>query len=334
MNKHQRIQAALRGEAVDRTPLSLWRHYHCADRSARDLSTATLALAREYNLDLVKITPCGLYAVEDWAQGCIDYPGTEHEPPYLQNPAVTAPADWRNLPALDPDSGALTRELETVRRIAAGLEGATPSMMTIFSPLTLAYKLAGGQVVEHLRQQPAHLDAGLEIIAETTTRLARASLEAGANGIFFATQMASHQWLSPGEYAEFGQRYDLAVLNAIAGLSAITVLHLHGQQVFFDLANRYPIHAISWHNWETSPNLTDARNLTDRAFLTGLDRSLLAQGPVSGIQAQVRQVLAETEGRGLILAPSCVIPTKTPAAHLVAVCAATKTSISRRPQAG
>ncbi len=315
MDKRSRVQAALRGEAVDRVPLSLWRHFHREDRTPQGLAVATLALVLEYDLDLVKLTPSGLYAVEDWGGERIVYPGTEDDPPFLRTPAVTEPADWRRLPVLDPVAGALGRELQAVRLVAAGLGGQTPLLMTVFSPLTLAYKLAGGRVINHLRQHPTDLHAGLETIAETTARFARAALEAGADGLFFATQLAGHRWLTPAEYEEFGQSYDLAVLDR----SAITVLHLHGQDVFFDLVNRYPIHAVSWHDRETAPSLADARRLTDRAFITGLDRELLERGPVAAIQNQAREALSQTEGRGLILAPSCVIPTTAPAAHLQAV---------------
>lgn len=319
MNKHQRIQAALRGEAVTPAPLSLWRHYFCRDRTAQGLAEVSLALAREYDLDLVKLTPCGLYAVEDWAGEQIEFPDLEHKAPFLYTPVVTHPAGWRRLSPLDPNSGALGREILAIRLVSTGLGGETPFVMTVFSPLTLAFKLVGETVVEHLRQYPADLHAGLEILAETTVRFARAALAAGADGLFFATQLANHRWLTQAEYEEFGQRYDLAVLDAVADQSAITILHLHGQGVFFDLANRYPIHAVSWHDQETFPNLAQARQLTDRTFLTGLDRDLLDRGPVEAIQAQIRAALAQTEGRGIILAPCCVIPTTSPPAHLRAV---------------
>jgi uroporphyrinogen decarboxylase len=323
MDRHQRIKAALRHEPVDRVPLSLWRHFHCEDRTPQGLAKATLSLAREYDLDLVKLTPCGLYAVEDWAGERIAFPGTDHAAPYLPRPAVASPTSWRRLQVLEPTAGALSRELEAVRLVAAGLGGETPFLMTVFSPLTLAYKLAGEAVVEHLREHPADLHAGLEVIAGTTVRFAQAALQAGADGLFFATQLAGHHWLTPAEYGEFGERYDLAVLQAVVSgaetASKITVLHLHGQDIFFDLVNRYPLHAVSWHDRETAPNLAKARQLTDRAFITGLDRNLIGDGPTAAIQAQVREAVAQTGGRGLILAPSCVIPTTAPAAHLQAV---------------
>jgi uroporphyrinogen decarboxylase len=323
VDKQERVRAALHGQPVDRVPLSLWRHYHGQDRTPRGLAQATLDLARAYDLDLVKLTPCGLYGVEDWAGDRIEYPGTEHDAPRLRRPAVVDPAAWRRLSPLEPTAGALGRELEAIRLVARGLAGRTPFLMTVFSPLTLAYKLAGEVVVEHLRQDPADLHTGLAILAETTARFAQAALAAGATGLFFATQMASHRWLTPDEYGEFGVRYDLAVLQAVAGRNdgppAILALHLHGREVFFDLANRYPVDAVSWHDRETPPGLAGARQRTDRAFLTGLDRDLLDSGPPPAIQAQVWETLEQTGGRGLILAPSCVIPTTAPATHLQAV---------------
>ena len=319
MNKRERIRAALRGEPIDRVPLSLWQHCHQEDRTPEGLAGRTVALAQEYDLDLVKLTPCGLYAVEDWASMQIIYPGTEHEPPFLYVPAVIEPDAWRQLVPLDPEEGALGRTLETTRLVSGSLAGEIPFVMTIFSPLTLAFKLAGADVVHHLRERPADLEAGLETLTQTTIHFTRAALAAGADGLFFATQMASQSWLARTEYQVFGIRYDLQVLDAVAGQSAITILHLHGQEIFFDIADRYPIHALSWHDQETAPSLAEARQRTALTFVTGLDRFLLGQGPPPEIQAQARRALRQTKGRGLILAPSCVIPTFAPPEHLQAV---------------
>lgn len=319
MDRWTRIQATLRGEAPDRVPFSLWRHFHREDRTAQGLAAATLDLVRTYDLDLVKLTPSGLYAVEDWARGQIVYPGTDHDPPWLRRPAVGRPAAWRHLPPLAPHAGALARELEAVRLVATGLAGSRPVLMTIFSPLTLAYKLAGEGIASHWRQHPADLHAGLEVIAHVTARFAQAALGEGADGLFFATQLASRRWMRWAEYQEFGVHYDLAVLNEVASHSLVTVLHLHGQEPFFELANLYPVDAVSWHDRETEPGLVEARTRTDRAFLTGLDRELLGHGPATSIAAQAREAVNQTKGRGLILAPSCVIPTTVSPAHLQAV---------------
>ena len=138
-----------------------------------------------------------------------------------------------------------------------------------------------------------------------------------ASGLFFATQMATGEYFTPREYRRYGEPHDLAVLRA-AGDAEIIVLHLHGQDVFFDLVNRYPVHAVSWHDRETDPSLAEARAQTRKPFLAGLDRHLLESGPVAEITAQAHDAIAQTDRRGLILAPSCVIPPHTPAEHLSA----------------
>lgn len=44
MSKWQRIEATIRGEAVDRTPLSMWVHYHLQDRGPQRLAESTYRL--------------------------------------------------------------------------------------------------------------------------------------------------------------------------------------------------------------------------------------------------------------------------------------------------
>ncbi len=327
MGKQERIQAALRGEPVDRVPLALWRHFHGEDRDPVALARATADLARRYDLDLVKLTPSGLYAVEDGGAEII-YPGTETDPPYLARSAVVAPEGWRALRQRGVLSSskdgptALERELAAIRLTRRQLGPDWPLVMTIFSPLTLAYKLAGERLADHLRTDPDAVHVGLRTLTTVTTAFAHAALEAGADGLFFASQWICAGFCSRQVYEAFGLRYDLEVLEAVRQRSRITILHMHGNDVFFDLAERYPVDALSWHDRETPPSLAKARGQTGRAFITGLDRELLRAGPPEAIAAQARDAVRQTGGRGLILAPACVIPPETPEAHLRAVLAA------------
>ena len=276
-------------------------------------------LVRAYDLDLVKLTPCGLYAIEDYARDCIVCPGTEHDAPYLQRTAVSSAENWLGLRVLKPDEGALGRELKTLARVASALKGEIPVLMTVYSPITLAFKLAGPETLRHLRESPEKLHTGLATLMGTTIRFGLAALAAGADGLFLATQLASRRWLTVSEYMAFGTTYDLGILAETAKRAAMTVLHLHGTEVYFDLAEEYPVDAVSWHDKETAPSLRDARRRTNKAFVTGLDRDLVNRGPPSVIKRRVREAIAAVHGRGLILAPCCVLPTTTPHLHLQAV---------------
>jgi uroporphyrinogen decarboxylase len=192
-------------------------------------------------------------------------------------------------------------------------------VMTIYSPLTLAHKLAGDGLVGHLQTAPDAVHVGLRVLTAVTTAFAHAALDAGADGLFFASQWICGGFCTREQYEEFGLQYDLEVLEGVSERSRITILHLHGADVFFDLVDDYPVDALSWHDRETAPSLAEARQRTDLGFITGLDRDLLRDGPADAVAAQARDAIAQTGGRGLVLAPACVIPPETPLSHLRAL---------------
>jgi uroporphyrinogen decarboxylase len=319
VNKRERVDAALHGEVVDRVPVAMWRHFHKRDQSPGELAQATLEFYRHYDLDLIKVTPSGLYGIEDWG-AAIRHSNEDDVPPQLRRPVVDAPEAWRDLVALTVHEGALGRELEALSTIRSKLaHDQVPVFMTVFSPLTLAYKLAGAPVVEHLREHPDDLHFGLATIAETTVRFGVATLSAGADGIFFATQLARSDMVSEDEYRRFGERYDMIVLEHLAHLTSWIILHLHGQNVFFDLVHHYPVSAVSWHDRETQPSLREALTRTDKTLMAGIERNLLVTGSPQDVAEQVRDAHRQTEGGQLILAPSCVIPPEATEENLRAV---------------
>ena len=65
MNKSQRIEAAIKGEAVDRIPFSVWYHLSAFDQDPVSLAEETAALTKKYDYDFVKMMPFGLYGVQD-----------------------------------------------------------------------------------------------------------------------------------------------------------------------------------------------------------------------------------------------------------------------------
>ncbi len=328
LNKRERVYAALLGEPVDHLPVSMWRHFHKQDQSPEGLAEATLEFFRRYDLDLIKVTPSGLYGIEDWGAS-IRHSNDDDTPPRLKRPVVEEPEDWRQLAALSVKQGALGRELRALDAIRAGLAQSDippPILMTLFSPLTLAYKLAGNVVQEHLRNHPDDLHFGLATIAETTARFGIAALTAGADGIFFATQLARSSLLTADEYRTFGQRYDLIVLEYVTDQTDLMVLHLHGEDIFFDLVHYYPVTAVSWHDREGGPSLREAAAQTRKALMAGLDGNLLASGSPEEIAEQVHDARRQTGCQRLILAPACVVPPEAPERNLQAVVEAARTT--------
>ncbi|MFQ5881041.1 MAG: uroporphyrinogen decarboxylase family protein [Candidatus Methylomirabilales bacterium] len=320
MTKGERILAAVEGRAVDRPPVSFWRHFPQLDEDPVSLAEALITFHTRYDLDFIKVMPTGVYCVEDW--GCrVAYRGALDGSKVCIDHAIKSSRDWERIRPLDPEKGALGRELACLRRVVKERRDDAPILQTLFSPLTIAKKLAGDQqFLTDLRERPALIHGALEVITETMSRYAAACLEAGGDGIFFATQMAPADLLTVEEYRTFAEPYDRRILELVAARSRFSVLHVHGLNVRFEVMAAYPTAAINWHDRRTAPSLREARGQFQGAVVGGLNEvQTLREGPEEAVRAEVQDALRQTAGRGHIVAPGCVVPLDVPEAHLRAV---------------
>jgi uroporphyrinogen decarboxylase len=327
MTKRERVIATLARRPVDRPPVSFWRHVPDVDHSARGLADAMLAWQRRWDLDFVKVMSSGVYCVEDW--GCkVAYTGSPNGAKQCTEHAVKTTSGWARIKPLDPGAGALGRELEAVRLIVAGDTGGAPVLHTLFSPVTIARKLAGDRLREDLHANPAAVLPALEAITETVIRYAAASIEAGADGVFFATQAASSDVMSRDDNTRFDTLYTRRALESLVGRSTFTLLHIHGKDIYFDdLTSTLPIHAVNWHDRLTPPTLGEAQRRFAGAVAGGLAESrTMRTGPVGAVMGDVDDAIEQTRGRGVFVAPGCVLPLDVPDAHLEAVVATVKQS--------
>jgi uroporphyrinogen decarboxylase len=319
MTKRERVLAAVARRPVDRPPVAFWRHVPEVDHRPEGLAQAMLDFHRRWDLDLVKVMSSGVYCVEDW--GCrVAYQGALSGAKQCTEHAVRARGDWARIRPLDPGGGALGRELEAIRLIRKGRVDDAPILMTLFSPLTIALKLAGDRVREDLRADEAAVRPALEAITDTMVRYAAAALEAGADGLFFATQTGSPAFITLEENARWGAPYARRVLEAVRGRSALTLLHIHGLDIYFDQLTALPVDAVNWHDRLTAPTLGEGRRRFAGAVVGGVaEGTTLRRGPVTAIADEVRDALRQTEGVGVVVGPGCVVPLDVPEAHLAAV---------------
>jgi len=319
MTKRERVLAAVARRPVDRPPVAFWRHVPDVDHTADGLAAAMLDFHRRWDLDLVKVMSSGVYCVEDW--GCrVAYAGSPFGAKQCTEHAVRTRDDWARIGPLDPGAGALGRELEAVRLIRKGRADDAPILHTLFSPLTIARKLAGDRVRDDLRAAEAVVRPALEAITETMIRYARSALEAGADGLFFATQTGTPEFITAEENARWGAPYARRVLEAVRGVAALTLLHVHGRDIYFDQLAALPVEAVNWHDRLTAPALGEGQRRFGGAVVGGLGESTtLRRGPVTAIGAEVRDALRQTAGVGVIVGPGCVVPLDVPDAHLAAV---------------
>ncbi|MFO1323439.1 MAG: uroporphyrinogen decarboxylase family protein [Burkholderiales bacterium] len=309
MTKSERVRSALRGEAPDRPPYGFWTHLPGIDLDPERLAQATAAFCARYDLDFVKSMPNGLYCVEDWGAVC-DYSEIERGGvAKVVVPAVKTAGDWTRLRRADVFSGSFGRELAHLRRLKERVGPDVPVLATVFSPLTIAAKLGNGIHRDHLAHEPEALRRGLETITDVTCAFARAAIESGCAGVFFAVQEAQRETLDESAYRTFGEPYDRRVLAAAKAAGGwFNVLHMHGDGVMFELLRTYDVAALNWHIGETPPSIAEYRDSGGRSpILGGLQRGHITRRDADSVRRDIERTMTETAGRGILIAPACVI---------------------------
>jgi uroporphyrinogen decarboxylase len=321
MTKRERLEAAIHDQATDRVPIALWRHFPGDDYRPEDLAISTVGFQRRYDFDLVKVTPTSSFSVADW--GVRDeWRGNEEGTRVYTHYAVQSPDDWARLPELDARSGLLGAQLKCLYLIHRELGDEAPCLQTIFTPLGQAKHLAGERVFIHMRQHPAALKAGLEKITRRTIEFIQAAKATGIAGIFYAIQQGSYALTSEAEYAEFGKAYDLRVLEAVRDLW-LNMVHLHGNDVMFNLLADYPVQVWNWHDRDTPPTLREALPSVKGAVCGGLSRdATMLRGSPDDVRREIADASAQTDGRRLIIGTGCVTFVNTPESNLRAARAA------------
>lgn len=319
MNHRERIQAAITGAAVDRPPVALWRHFPVDDQGAETLAAAHIAWQQQWDWDLLKVTPSSAYFLYDWGlqdewAGAVE--GTRQ---YLKR-VVEKPGDWAKLQPHDLSKGHLALQPKALKQITETLGPDLPVIMTIFSPLSLSKKLAGDErMLTHLEQHPEELKVGLEFLTNETIRFVQSLKDTGIAGIFYAVQHASADLLTPEQYREFGQEQDLRIMQAAADQYWFNMLHLHGNNVMFDLFADYPVQAINWHDRETQPDLKTGQAKIKVAATGGLRRwETMVLGTPEQVRAEALDAIQATGGERFILGTGCVTMTITPHGNIAA----------------
>jgi len=321
MTRRERLEAAIHGEATDRVPVALWRHFPGDDYRPEDLAASIVGFQRRYDFDFVKVTPSSSYDVADW--GARDeWRGNEEGTRIYTHYPIQSPDDWKRLPNLDPRSGGLGAQLKCLDLIRRDLGDDAPFIQTIFAPLGQAKHLAGDRAFIHMREHPAALKAGLERITQKTIRFIEEAKKTGIAGLFYAVQHASYAVMSLAEYAEFGKEYDLRVLEAARG-SWLDVVHLHGNDVMFDLIADYPVQVWNWHDRDTKPSLREALPKVKGAVCGGLSReATMLRGTPEDVRREIADAIAQTGRRRLVIGTGCVTLVTTPESNLRAARAA------------
>ncbi len=170
-----------------------------------------------------------------------------------------------------------------------------------------------------VREAPDELEAALGMVEQTMTAYARACLDTGASGIFYAAvEWGSADNISWEDYERFGTPFDLRILRAVGG-APFNVLHVCRERNHLPRLLDYPVAAFHWDvHGAGNPNFTDVISTTSRAVMGGVAVRTLREGDPAAVTAEANKARAEAEVR-FLLAGGCSIDPATPPANLKAL---------------
>ena len=325
MTGRERVQAAIEMGVADRPPVGAWGHTYREEWSPEALAAITVERARQFGWDFVKFQPRASSFAE--AFGSVYKPaGHRLKGPVLVSEAVPDLEAWRTVKLVNPE--ALDDQVKSIGIVARELGPDVPVIQTVFSPITIGGYLVGksqSRVVRELRKHPELVRPALQKIAEALVDFSRRSVEAGAAGIFYAISGYAGRGVMPETvYREMVLPLDVSVLSRLPTESWFNVVHLCGSNLNFELAREMPAQVVSWsiHN-QGNPSLAEGRKVSGRAVMGGLgQRGSLLYGPPPEVEAEARRAVAETGGRGFLLAPGCSVPTRAKDVNLAAMISA------------
>jgi uroporphyrinogen decarboxylase len=315
MNKRERLHAAFHKQPVDRPPIALWRHFPGDDLDPEKFARRVIAFQRAHDFDFVKVTPAASYVAELYGSELQDARNREGTRTHVTR-VINDWRDWKKIEPVRTDHPVMQREREAIRRIRHELGKDVPVMQTIFSPLSCARTLAGDRLIQDMREHPGELMHALKHLATTMERFALNSVEAGADALFLATQVASRDVLTPEESRAFGQSYNLTLINELHGHVDFILLHIHGENIYYEHLFKYPVQVVNWHDRKTPPSLREGKALFDGAVAGGIDEWGVLQTTPEAIREQVQDAIRQTDRIGLVVTAGCVIPVDTPHANI------------------
>lgn len=309
-------------DMADRPPVGAWGHTYREEWSPRELAAITVERARRFGWDFVKFQPRASCFAEAFGS---EYRAANHRlrAPMLIKEAVPDFEAWSTLSLVTRK--ALDDQVDSIGMVARELGRDVPAIQTVFSPLTVGGYLVGksqSRIVRELRRQPEVVLPALEKVAAALIDFSRRSIETGAAGIFYAISgYAGKDVMPESVYRELVLPLDRKVVEAMPSSAWFNVLHLCGSKLNFELSRELPVHAVSWsiHN-QGNPSLGEGQKIAGRAVMGGLgQRSTLIYGPTTRIEQEARHAIAETGGRGLLIAPGCSVPPRVREVNLSAM---------------
>jgi uroporphyrinogen decarboxylase len=280
------IRSLIDGAPLDSPPILLWKHFRTDQPN--QLAHQTVEFYRRYRLAAAKIMPDIPLLFEDFALS-----------------SFAQLAQLRRFGAVS-EVGRAAEYIRTVELTRAQLDKDDVLLVTLFSPLGLIGLWSGPTGLRQMADgDRAVAHEVLWALAGLVSQLARACVEAGADGVYYSCW--GQDVLTEMEYLELGVPYDLAGLRGAAA-AEFQLLHVHGalDQAVERYAG-YPVQVVGWSEAESAVTLPEGAGSLPGKFVMGGISELWRMGSEKSDGARLNQ-LRELLGPAFVAAPGCSLP--------------------------
>lgn len=306
MKKKERVIAAIEGKEVDCVPCGFSLHFPKDIKSTDEMVQEHLRFFESTDVDIAKIMNENLVRAE--------FP-------------ISTGADLKKIAKISMKAEYMKEQIEISKKIlkkcpkdlftVGTLHGICASSIHPLEGQGMEYHIARKFILDAWRKSPDEMAMYFENITNAMCDLAKAYLEVGVDGIYYAALGGETDLLTDDEFEEWFRPYDLRILNTIKEYGGYTFLHICKDHLNMQRYKDYvPLSdVINWGVYEAPFSLEDGRKLfTGCTVMGGLpNRSgVMTEGTDKELIGETKKIIQSFGNHKFILGADCTLPTEIP----------------------
>jgi uroporphyrinogen decarboxylase len=288
MDKIERVDRVLNGEAVDRPPVTLWYHFGVQHAGGEQFAKIALEFFNYYDFDYLKVMNDYFY-----------------QPPEGLH-AVKTKDDLKRITHFDVDKSDWQEQFKALKYISQELKGKAYFIDTVFDPWqSMRRNMAGENIDALMADEPDSLLEALDIVADNLIEYCKKSLSIGTAGIFMSVP-AARELISRENFLQFAKPPALKVFEAICALGKMNTAHIHGEDLYFEDVLDFPVDIFNW--WDRGPKGPSLKWVKERikgCVMGGIDQKIVARTTREFLRNHVREAIELGGKTRFFLANGC-----------------------------
>jgi uroporphyrinogen decarboxylase len=236
---------------------------------------------------------------------------------------VKTAADWKDVRSLNLSDPCFARQVDLNKRLLDKMDPSRFSLGTLHGVVSCCrHATSDGYTFEqtreimcaHYRENKGPITDAFKRMADSLVLLAEAYVQAGFDGVMYASLGAERHYFTDEEFAELIAPLDKQILSVLQGAkNCVSFLHICKENLNMDRYKSYLDYAdvYNWGVYETSFTLEQGRELFAGKCLWGglANRSgVLVEGTHEEIARDVKNIIQSVGRTGFILGADCTMP--------------------------